>query len=98
MKPGQDVKLKYDAFPYQKFGVANGSVVSVSATALRPVEVGINSESGELLYRISVSLKKQTISAFSNEVPLQVGMELSADIVLENRSLLEWLIEPFQRQ
>ncbi len=36
----------------------------------------------------------QSISAYGQSVPLQPGMTLSADIVLEERSLLSWLFEP----
>ena len=94
VQPGQEVKLQYDAFPYQKFGVAQGEVKRVASTAQLPQEIGINSQTGEPLYRVEIALNKQTVEALSKEVPLQAGMELSADIVLENRRLLEWLLEP----
>ncbi|MEO0883145.1 MAG: HlyD family efflux transporter periplasmic adaptor subunit, partial [Pseudomonadota bacterium] len=91
---GNPVKLHYDAFPYQKFGIAEGEVIHVSATALLPEELGIASPTPEPLYRVDVSLAKQTMRAFGNETSLQSGMELSADIVLEDRKLVEWLLEP----
>lgn len=91
---GQHVKLQYDAFPYQKFGVAHGQISQVSSTALLPQEIGLANAQGEPVYRVAIDLEDQFIEAFSKEVPLQVGMELTADIVLENRRLLEWLLEP----
>ena len=94
VEPGQNVKLQYDAFPYQKFGIAMGEVIAVADTAQLPQELGVSSQTGEPVYRIGIRLDEQHVEAFSRNVPLQVGMELTADIVLENRRLLEWLLEP----
>ncbi|MEM9356263.1 MAG: HlyD family efflux transporter periplasmic adaptor subunit [Pseudomonadota bacterium] len=96
VEPGQEVKLQFDAFPYQKFGVSYGHIETVADTAQLPQELGIQSQSGQPIYRVSVSLSKQHVRAFSKDVPLQAGMELTADIVLENRRLLEWLLEPLK--
>ncbi len=59
--PGQVVKLQYDAFPYQKFGVAYGDVVNVASTAQLPQEIGVNSQAGEPLYRVAIRLDKQRL-------------------------------------
>jgi len=93
-EPGQIVKLKYDAFPYQKFGVAYGEVSAVATAAQTPQEVGVMSKTGEMLYRVDIAINDQSVNAYSREFLLQSGMELSADIVLENRKLVEWLMEP----
>ncbi|WP_143435285.1 HlyD family secretion protein [Henriciella aquimarina] len=94
MESGQSVRLRYDAFPYQKFGTATGTVKQIADTAQLPQEIGINSKTGEAVYRVEIQLDKQSINAFSKEFQLQPGMEFSADIVLENRSLLDWLLNP----
>lgn len=91
---GQRVKLQYDAFPYQKFGLGYGKIILVSNTSQRPQELGIPSQTGEPLYEVRVELDRQTIRAFKKEIPLQSGMELTADIVLEDRKIIEWLMEP----
>lgn len=93
---GQTVKLMYDAFPYQKFGLARGEIISVSAVALRPDEVGIATKSPELLYRVKIRLDQQDVVAFGKALPLQAGMELSADIILEERRVIDWLLEPLR--
>ncbi|MEM9939217.1 MAG: HlyD family efflux transporter periplasmic adaptor subunit [Pseudomonadota bacterium] len=94
VEPGQQVKLQYDAFPYQKFGIAYGEVAVVASTAQLPQEIGIPSQTNEPVYRVGISLDAQSVEAFSRQMPLQAGMELTADVVLENRRLLEWLLEP----
>jgi membrane fusion protein len=93
---GQLVKLQYDAFPYQKFGMAYGVINYVSNTAQLPQDLGVVTQSSESLYRISIRLDAQSIKVYSKNLPLQQGMEFTADIVLEDRRLVEWLLEPLQ--
>lgn len=92
--PGQRVRLLYDAFPYQKFGPAWGEVREVSATVLAPQEVTAAVPVQEPVYRVTARLDAQTMRAFGAETPLQPGMALTADVILEERSFAEWLLEP----
>lgn len=92
---GQGVRLLYDAFPFQRFGAYNGTISSVSTTMLTPSEIPeLLGTSREPAYRVKVALERQTISAFGRDVPLQPDMTLRADIILERRSIFEWLLEP----
>ncbi|MBB36978.1 MAG: hypothetical protein CME88_18000 [Hirschia sp.] len=94
IEPGQNVRLQYDALPYQKFGAAQGVVQAVSSTTLSPYEVRGFLATEEPVYRILIDLEAQSMQAFGKDIPLQSGMELSADIILEKRRLIEWLMEP----
>jgi membrane fusion protein len=101
LKEGQRVLLRYEAFPYQKFGFHEGVVVSVSRSAMGPAEMtqqlaGLTALYGasEPVYRINVELARQTVTAYGNVVPLQPGMKLEADVLLESRRLVEWMLEP----
>lgn len=96
VEAGQPVKLLYDAFPYQKFGPGHGTVKTVSLFAQRPDEIGVVSNSSELLYAVSIRIDAQSVKGLGREFPLQAGMELSADIVLEDRRILDWLVEPLK--
>ena len=97
IKAGQKVRLLYDAFPYQRFGAAQGTVEAVSATVLLPQEVNAalrTEEIREPVYRVTVRLVRQDMLAFGQVMDLSAGMALTADIVLEHRSFIEWLFEP----
>jgi membrane fusion protein len=101
LRPGQRVLLRYQAFPYQKFGFYDGVVASVSRSALNPAELnqpltGLTALFGanEPVYRITVELDRQTAVAYGQAVPLQPGMQLEADVMIENRRLIEWVLEP----
>lgn len=95
IREGQVVRLMYQAFPHQKFGVGEGEVTSVSRTVLAPSEVSVlGLQIQEPVFRVRVKLKSGTVSAYGETVPLQPGMLLSADVVIDRRSLLEWLLDP----
>lgn len=94
---GQSVKLRYDAFPYQKFGTATGIVSSISESAQTPEVFGAMSQVNEPVYRVTVGLDEQTFETAGSDVSLYSGMTLTASIVLEDRRLFEWLLEPFMR-
>lgn len=94
---GDRVLLRYQAYPYQKFGQQQGRVASVSRSALGPNEVGAligSSGDGQPLYRVSVALPRQSIAAGWHAEALKPGMLLDADILGEKRRLVEWLFEP----
>lgn len=98
IKPGDAVLLRYQAYPYQKFGHAKGTVASVSKTALPGSELtGVSNSSDsntEPLYRITVNLTQQVVSAYGKPQSLQAGMLLDADVLQETRHLYEWVLEP----
>ena len=95
IREGQSVRLMYQAFPYQKFGAGEGQVSSVSHTVLGPAEVAIPGiQLQEPVFRVRVKLSRDQVTAYSQSIPLQPGMLLTADVVIDRRSLLEWLLDP----
>lgn len=96
IRAGQTVLLRYPAFPFQKFGSHRARVVSVSRSAVAPAEVGFTPPDGsrEPLYRVKVELEAQTVTAYGRAEPLQAGMLVEADVLLDRRRLIEWVFEP----
>jgi membrane fusion protein len=94
VEPGQTVRLAYEAFPFQRFGLHSGHVTTVSRNLLRPMELVAPIAIDGPSYRVIVALDRQTLSAFGRDFPLGPDMTLKADIVFDRRSLLEWVFEP----
>lgn len=90
VRPGQEVRLAVDSFPYQQFGTVPARVAEVSAAAV-PRE---GPDGPVPVYLVTASLPQPWISAFGVRQPLVPGMTLSARVVTEDRSLVEWLFEP----
>lgn len=106
IKPGQKVLIRYQAFPYQKFGLHGGEIVDVSRTPFAPSELPGNiagtilgnvahgAGTNEALYRIRVRLARQDIQIYGERLALKPGMTLEADIVQDQRKIWEWIAEP----
>ena len=91
---GQKVMLRYDAFPYQRYGLYEGTVSSIASAVINPNEASNLIQSQEPVYKVNVELKEQFVTAYNKKMPLQSGMSVNADIILGERSLAEWLLEP----
>ncbi len=94
VQTGQAVRLRFEAFPYQKFGQQPARVVQVSRTPLAPSELAALAlpalgNGSEPMFRITVALEGPPVAE-----PLAAGMRLQADVLLERRRLIEWLFEP----
>jgi membrane fusion protein len=97
IRPGQKVVLRYQAFPFQKFGQQYGKVSEVSRVALSPQEVATltgNNNIQEQHYRVVVELDKQDINVYGRTEKLRPGSALEADFLIDNRRLYEWVLEP----
>jgi membrane fusion protein len=94
VRPGQQVRILYDAFPYQKFGTYRGSVTKVSRTILTGNDATGPITLKEPAYRVTVAPERPDIDAYGLKMPLQPGMLLKADVILEQRSLMRWLLDP----
>lgn len=91
VEAGQEVSLAIDAFPYQRFGTVKGEVLTVAESALS--QQGANG-AVVAVYPVRVKLDADAVTAFGRSEPLVSGMTLSARIVTEKQSLLQWLFEP----
>lgn len=95
--PGDRVLLRYQAYPYQKFGHYDGVVSRVSRSALGAGELNAlvgNAQATEPYYRVLVNIRQQSVTAYGKPEPLRPGMLVDADILGEHRKLYEWVLEP----
>jgi len=95
---GDRVVLRYDAYPYQKYGQQYGAVASVSRTALTREELQARAvkDGTQAVYRIAVKLDRGTVDVEGGAAALKPGMLFEADILKERRTLLEWAIAPMR--
>jgi len=96
IKPGQRARLMYDAFPLQQFGTFSGEVQRVSDFILMPSEVPQTFFLREATFKVHIAIDRDSILLESGSAPLRPGMLLAAEIILESRSLFDWLLEPIR--
>lgn len=94
---GQRTLVRYRAYPFQKFGQHQGTVRQVASASQSKEELGIPGPKDDQLdrfYRVRISIDKQSVLANGVPQPLKVGMALDASVVLEERRLYEWILDP----
>jgi len=94
VRPGQQVRLLYDAFPYQKFGAYRGSVTELSHAILSGNETKGPITLKEPACRVTVALERPDIDAYGRKRPLHQAILLKAAVILEQRARLRWLLAP----
>ncbi|MEX0299270.1 MAG: HlyD family efflux transporter periplasmic adaptor subunit [Kordiimonas sp.] len=96
VEEGQEVRLLYDAFPYQRFGSFPAVITRITKTILAQNETLAPFELKEPVYRVTAQIEASDIEARGQKVALQTGMTLKANIVLERRSFIDWILEPLR--
>lgn len=98
VRAGMPVRVRFPAYPYQKFGHLNGRVLAVSASTVAPSELASLARpltvANEPLYLVRVALEHQSIFAYGIHHSLKPGMALDASVQLERRRLYEWVLQP----
>lgn len=99
---GQRVKIKLAAYPFQKYGMIDGTVIHVGPDA---ADLGASKPSGEdpasgaggLRYKALVRLDAQTLDTDGRSMRLTPGMQVVAEIHQGQRTVMEYLLSPVQK-
>lgn len=90
IEKGMPAKLKFDAFPFQDYGIVDGTVIEVSPDARTDPD-------SSSFYKVMIVPSQKEIGAKGKNVPLRPGLALSAEIVTERKTILGLLLEPFRK-
>ncbi len=90
LKPGQVVKLKYDAYAFQDFGIKRGWLKHISPDAVIDETVGP-------IFKAVVALEEHTIRVKGDQKPLMFGMKGTAEIMTDRQSVLLMLFSPLRQ-
>jgi HlyD family secretion protein len=91
LREGLPVKLKFNAFPYQRYGVINGTLNYISpATKLSP-------QTKQPVYEGRVGLEQDHYVVADTRYPLRYGMTAAAEVVVRERRLIDLALDPFRQ-
>ena len=94
IEPGQAVKLRFDAFPHERYGSQRGTLRSLTPTAVTDGRGGAADGRDALPFLLEVALERETVHAKGLERRLLPDMGVSGSIELERRTLLQWVLAP----
>jgi hemolysin D len=88
---GQSVKLKFNAFPYQRYGLINGTLEYISP-ATKP-----SAQDKQPVYEGRVALEQNYYQVAGSRYALRYGMTANAEIVVRERRLIDLGLDPFRQ-
>ena len=91
LREGLPVKLKFNAFPYQRYGVIEGILEYVSP-ATKPA-----SQTKQPVYEARISLERDYYQVAETKYPLRYGMTAAVEIVVRERRLIDLAVDPFRQ-
>ena len=94
IKVGQTGEVKVETFNFQKFGMIDATVKEVSADAVNDAS---DVEKNKRFKLILTPSGKDTIDVFGEEVPLAVGMNVSAEIKIKEKRIVDFFLDPFRQ-
>jgi len=101
--PGRPARIKLAAYPFQKYGMVAGAVRRISPDASDAPDSRADRRAGgdrttpSAGYRAVVSLEQPYLEADGRRYPLAPGMQVTAEINLGTRTVLEYLLSPVTR-
>lgn len=90
LKTGMAVKLKFDAYPYQDYGVIAGTVTSISPDAKTDPQQGA-------IYKVEVTLESDRVTGDRQTIPFKAGQTATADIIIRRRRIADVLLDPIKK-
>ncbi len=94
VRPGQNVRLQFDAFPYQKYGSSLGVVTEVAKVPTEASNVDSGLKIDEPVFRIRTRIVRFSPRAKVDMAVMRPGMTLSGKLVMERRSIWQILLGP----
>ena len=95
IRVGDRVRIKLDAYPFQKFGVVEGTLQTVSGDAF--VTEGSALGGPRTVYRIRVALDPERLGRMPQAVRLLPGMTVTAEVIVGQRTVLSYFLYPLMR-
>ncbi|MBD2773637.1 HlyD family efflux transporter periplasmic adaptor subunit [Iningainema tapete] len=93
LKVGMPVKIKFDAYPFQDYGVISGNVNWISPDSKISTTTAGNLETFEL----DITLKQPYIKTENKQTPLTPGQTATADVIIRQRRVIDFLLDPFKK-
>lgn len=87
---GMEVNMKFEAFPFQEYGIVPGTVQSISPDARRHEQLGT-------AYQVEVELAQSSVQHEGEVVDLRAGQTASAEVVLRKRRIISLLLDPIRK-
>jgi HlyD family secretion protein len=93
LREGLAVKLKFDAYPFQDYGILEGKLLKIS-----PTTTLVETANGKVeMYRLEVSLNQTCMKTANQCIPLRPGDTATAEVIVRQRRIIDFVLDPFKK-
>lgn len=93
LRRGMPVKMKFDAYPFQDYGVLKGKVTDIS-----PTSKVTETEQGKVAtYDVEIQLNKNCILTAKECIALRPGDTATAEVIVRQRRIIDLILDPFKK-
>ncbi|MDY7014219.1 MAG: HlyD family efflux transporter periplasmic adaptor subunit, partial [Cyanobacteriota bacterium] len=93
LREGMEVKLKFDAYPFQDYGVVAGKVLRKSPTS----EVTETDRGQVTTFELDIGLKRDCIPTKNECLALKPGDTATAEVIVRSRRVIDFILDPFKK-
>ncbi|MEJ6484846.1 HlyD family efflux transporter periplasmic adaptor subunit [Nostoc punctiforme UO1] len=93
LKVGMPVKVKFDAYPFQEYGIVGGKVTWISPDS----KVSQTPQGNMEIYELEITLNQQYVDNGNKRIPLGAGQTANADVIIRQRRVIDFVLEPFKK-
>ena len=94
VKIGMPVEVKVDSFNFQKYGMIDGTVTEIGADSYKDPS---DQQTYNKFKVVVTPVGKNSIDVMGEEVPLSVGMSVSAEIKIKEKRIIDFFLDPFRK-
>ena len=93
LQKGLPVKLKFDAYPFQDYGIVEEKLVKIY-----PTTIEVDTANGKVAaYDLEIALDKQCVNSGNKCIPLRPGDTATAEVIVRQRRIIDFLLDPFKQ-
>lgn len=93
LKVGMPVKIKFDAYPFQEYGIAQGKVTWISPDS----KVSQTPQGQQESFELNIALNQQYLQNGNQRILLNPGQTATAEVIIRQRRVIDFVLDPFQR-
>ena len=93
LQPGMSVKMKFDAYPFQDYGVISGKLMEISPTS----KLTDTAQGQIATYDLDIELEQNCVTSGSKCIPLRPGDTATAEVIVRQRRVIDFILDPFKK-
>ncbi|MEH2226305.1 HlyD family efflux transporter periplasmic adaptor subunit [Nostoc sp.] len=93
LKLGMPVKIKFDAYPFQEYGIVQGKVTWISPDS----KVSQTPQGNIETYELEITLDQQYVQNGNKRIRLGAGQTANAEVIIRQRRVIDFVLDPFKK-